>query len=191
MAMFKSAAIGLVLLAFVSFSNEAQSKADSSLLRQRRSNDDTIEISGYISFDKKPKSIPSGSQLTVTFKDSRVADASSVQLGQTTVDVDNYNNNSQLLYNMTAKRPTDHGHYSVDAVLNMGWKQVDGKDEWIRNGDYHTSTAHNLFVNVTTSHRKYTKNITLELYERSKATIAACKYNISTIIIYIISTYST
>ena len=107
-----------------------------------------------------PESLPPNSHLKVKFEDTSLMDASSVLLGETMVDLSSYNKATNLKYVIKCKKPNAHEHYSVSAVLNMGWKA--DENSWIRKGDYHTDT--HFSVKMEDGVSDYKKDITLVQY---------------------------
>lgn len=121
-----------------------------------------ITIHGELIFEGgAPDSLSPNSTLQVKFEDASLMDASSVLLGQTMVDLSSYVKTKNLKYEIKSKKPDPHGRYSVSATLNMGWKA--NKDEWIRRGDYHTDTHHE--VKIEEKKEDYRRDITLVGYE--------------------------
>lgn len=51
---------------------------------------------------------------------------------------------------------------NIDAVVNLGWCKTG--EEWVRNGDYITTTAHS--VSVEKGKQDYDANISVEKYGR-------------------------
>ena len=120
-----------------------------------------ITVHGELMFEgSAPDRLPANSYLKVEFKDVSLMDASSVLLGSTVVDLSSYNKATNLKYEIKCKTPDSHGSYSLSAVLNMGW-QAD-ENSWIKQGDYHTDTHHN--VKIEDGKSEYKKDITLVRY---------------------------
>lgn len=118
-------------------------------------------VHGELIFDGgAPKSLPSNSHLKVKFEDVSIMDASSVVLGETWVDLSNYNNAQRLNYTINCKKPSPRGSYSVSAVLNMGWQA--NEHSWIKQGDYFTDTSHR--VKIEEEINDYKKDISVVRY---------------------------
>lgn len=124
-----------------------------------------INISGKISFHgKAPKRLPRNARLTVKFQDVSRADAASLLLAKTDVDLSRYRRGRSLFYTIICKRPVlAHTFYSISAVLSMGWKPAD-RDEWIRRGDF----LNDMFLRVHIKNGKshYERNIQLIKYKQ-------------------------
>ena len=123
-----------------------------------------VNITGKVSFQgKPPKRLPRNSRLIVEFTDSSLADAPSVVLAKTIVDLLKYRRRKPLFYTIIFKRPQFiRSLYSVSAVLNVGWKQT-GKKNWIRKGDFFTNTFFR--VNIKGGKTLYERNIQLVKYK--------------------------
>ena len=106
-----------------------------------------ITITGEVKFrgNCRPLSIPEGSHLLVSFQDVSLMDAPSVKLGETEVDLENYNKDKVLKYCIKCAMPSPIApDYSVSAVLNISWERT--TDSWIRRGDYLSDTMHHVLL---------------------------------------------
>lgn len=123
-----------------------------------------INISGKIVFQSKaPKRLPRNSHLTVEFEDVSRMDAASILLAKTVVDLSQYRRGRPLFYTIICKRPElAHAFYSISAVLNVGWKQRDKIDEWIRKGDFFNDMF--LRIHIKKGKSVYERNIQLIKY---------------------------
>lgn len=119
-----------------------------------------ITVHGELIFEGAPDSLPAKSYLQVKFEDVSLMDAASVVLGDTVVDLASYDKAKNLKYKIECKKPDPSGSYSVSALLNMGWQR--NKDSWIKSGDYHTDTHHD--IKIEDGKSDYAKNITLVRY---------------------------
>lgn len=138
--------------------------------KQRVNQKDYISISGNISFKGvPPKRFPRNSRLIVKFVDDSLADVSWTVLGKTVVNLSNRRRRKTLSYTVTCKRPEmvpefdefdSSYYYSVNAVLNVGWKK--NKNNWLRRGDYFTDTRFG--VHITKHKRLFVRNIQLVKY---------------------------
>ena len=119
-----------------------------------------IKIFGKIIFpdENAPKSLSDSSQMKVEFSDTSRADAPSVVLGSTLVDLTSYKNGTPLEYSITASKPQFlNDFYSVSAVLNVGWKPDVGGNEWLRKNDYLNDTMHT--ISLKPDQNEYEKDI--------------------------------
>lgn len=122
-----------------------------------------MKVSGEIHFPKEngPDSLPSPSYLEVEFEDVSMMDAPKTVLGMQTIELKDYKKGDKITYSISFKKPSDfRGFYSVSAVLNVGWKK--SGDDWIRRGDYHTDTTHD--VELEKSKDQYERDIQLVQY---------------------------
>lgn len=132
--------------------------------KPRGQNNSYIIITGKISFQKKaPRRLPRNSRLTVEFADVFYADAPSILLAKTVVNLSEYRRGKPLFYTIICKRPElAHTFYSISAVLNVGWKPTK-KDDWIKRGDFFNDMF--LQVHIKKGKRDYERNIQLIKYK--------------------------
>ena len=137
-------------------------RAESKVQHDSSESKANMKVSGKISFptDKIPETLPENSNLKVKFEDVILQDAPSKVLGSAQVDLSGYKKGQQLEYTIECKKPSEHGMYSVSAVLNVGWKA--NGDEWLRKGDFLTDTV--LPVKIEEGKDDYTADIELVKY---------------------------
>ena len=124
-------------------------------------------IRGKIAFKKKPGILPPKSCLRLEFKDTGMADVSSVLYKEESIDVSGVDLSNGYQYKLKTKKPKLlHSSYSVSAVLNVGWCAKSSSSKWIQKKDYLTDTAFDVDLS------KSGKNE----YERDLFLVWYCKY---------------
>lgn len=101
-------------------------------------------------------------------QDNRIADGPSIDISKRVFKYQDLKlHDGALSYNLTFTKPTEESNveYTVSAVLNMGWCS-DDKNEWIRGGDYLTTTSFG--IDVSDKKDLYKADIEVEYHQKSK-----------------------
>lgn len=93
-----------------------------------------------------PYSVPDNTFLHASLQDSSLQDVPSRLLVSVMYPVTNATLQNPITLFLVPSEPLERSDmkYSVQAVLNIGWKQDSSSNEWIRKGDYLTDTHHAL-----------------------------------------------
>ena len=98
-------------------------------------------------------------------RDVSIMDVSSFRLASINLDVSGENVNEGIIYTLRSKKPVKRElwrTYAIAATINVGWCASNSKTEWVRKGDYLTTTQQS--IKLTSDNNDYVKHVEVECY---------------------------